>query len=490
MKRIVIVGGGVAGLAAGIYGQMAGFDCRIFERCAAAGGNLTGWERSGFHVDNCIHWLTGTAPGTALRAMWEELGGLLPDTGLCETERLYGSELGGKSVSLWRDLARTREEMLRLSPEDRDEIERFIGAVKVCAAAAGPGRLSAGDAARFAAAMARYGSMDLYGLARRFRHPLLRLAMTDYIGGEFLAAGLVLAYAAYESGNGGIPRGGSRRMAERMAEKFSAVGGTLVTGEEAACVRMEGGRAAGLLLRSGEAVPADYVICACDPGVTFGRLLDRRLMPAGLRRCYADPAGHPVFSSFHAAFAADGIPAGIRNTTVFPVEPLAVGSETVGRMAVREYSHEPSFAPPGRTVIQCLVFQRAADCDRWQRLSAEREAYEQAKTGIAEDMRRRIEARCPELRGRLTLLDAWTPATYHRYFGAYKGAYMCFAMTRGGQRRRTAGPRIRGAENVLLATQWQKLPGGLPTAAQAGREAAQTVAALERAAAPRVSFAR
>ena len=35
-----------------------------------------GWSRKGCHIDNCIHWLTGTKKETALRRVWETVGAL------------------------------------------------------------------------------------------------------------------------------------------------------------------------------------------------------------------------------------------------------------------------------------------------------------------------------------------------------------------------------------------------------------------------------
>ena len=64
MKELVIVGGGVAGLSAGIYAQLRGFHATVVEKHRVPGGNLTGWNRDGRHIDNCIHWLTGTNPVT------------------------------------------------------------------------------------------------------------------------------------------------------------------------------------------------------------------------------------------------------------------------------------------------------------------------------------------------------------------------------------------------------------------------------------------
>ena len=76
MKKIAIVGAGVAGMAAGIYAQKSGFQTIVCEKNPLPGGECTGWDRQGYHIDGCIHWLTGTREGTPLRRMWEEVGAL------------------------------------------------------------------------------------------------------------------------------------------------------------------------------------------------------------------------------------------------------------------------------------------------------------------------------------------------------------------------------------------------------------------------------
>ncbi|MBR6772712.1 MAG: NAD(P)/FAD-dependent oxidoreductase [Clostridia bacterium] len=477
-KKIIIIGGGVAGLSAGIYGALEGYDCTVLERHSSVGGNLTGWNRGGYHIDNCIHWLTGTAPGTELRQVWETLGALTPDTELCKTERFYGSAYDGQCVSMLPDLEATREEMLSLAPFDRANIDGFIDAVKLASDAQLQGRMNPKQAASFGMAMLKYGSTDLYGLSAKFRHPLLRRVMTDYIPGDYVSVGLIFAYAAYASGNGGIPKGGSAEMAKRMEDRFTSLSGKILTNAEVTGIKTENTRATGVFLRNGEFLGGDYIVCACDPEVTFGRLLGRRYCPPFLERCYQNGEKYPIFSSFHGAFAMDSLPVGFSATTVADVRPLKVGSECVSRMALREFSHEPGFAPKGKTVLQTMVFQRAADCEEWQKLREDRTSYDEKKKDLALELMCRAEESFPELKGRLKLLDAWTPATYSRYFGANKGAYMSFGVT-SGARRKSVSPRVRGLENVLLATQWQKAPGGLPTAAVSGRLAAQTVSELE-----------
>jgi thioredoxin reductase len=42
MAKVIIVGGGIAGLAAGIYARKSGFETVIFESGAVPGGSCTG----------------------------------------------------------------------------------------------------------------------------------------------------------------------------------------------------------------------------------------------------------------------------------------------------------------------------------------------------------------------------------------------------------------------------------------------------------------
>ena len=85
MKKLIIIGGGIAGLSAGIYARMAGFDTIIYEKNGVAGGNCSGWSRNGYYIDNCIHWMTGTKDGTFQNTIWKEVGALSDSTKLIKS---------------------------------------------------------------------------------------------------------------------------------------------------------------------------------------------------------------------------------------------------------------------------------------------------------------------------------------------------------------------------------------------------------------------
>ena len=465
MKKIAIIGGGVAGLSAGIYGQLRGYDCTVIEKNHTAGGNLTGWERHGCKIDNCMHWLTGTKEGSVRNRMWRELGVLGEGIEMSRRDPFYYSEYGGKRLGLWRDTGRTLRDMKAVSPVDTKESERFIRAVEALIAAKDE-KDALKRSSACAAVYLSYGRITLSELAKRFESEHLRCLMTDYLDGELAAITLIGAYSAFASGDGDVPSGGSRAAAARMEERFRSLGGRLMTSTEAERIMCCGRHAYGVLLPGKRLLTADAVICCCDPRVTFGRLLPKSAMPRTL--LYAYNGGGELFSSLHAAFICrDGatLPDGI---TSFGIKPLKLDGKEKCRMAVMPYRE--GFAPDGKVVLQVMFFLHEKTAKLWIRAAGNNERYAAAKEIFALAVASRLKERYPESADSLSLLDVWTPATYSQFLSSYEGSYLSFAATPKGMLYRASG-RIHGLDNVCLATQWQSSPGGLPMAAAAGMKA-------------------
>lgn len=484
MAEIVIVGGGVAGLSAGIHAQLDGHRAVVVERHGVPGGNLTGWDREGYHVDNCIHWLTGTNPVTERYRLWRTLGAL-DGTPVLQPESLYTYERDGRRLTLWRDPERLRRELLAAAPEDAGQIGALLRAVRAMQRLNGVGGAAcdrpatAGEKLRALPVLARYLRLSCGELAARFRSPLLRGFLASFLTEDFGALALLSVYATFCSGDGGLPRGGSRAMALRMAERFRGLGGTLLSGTGAVRLVTEGRRAAAVRLADGRTLAADYVVLAVDPAAAFGSLLPAEALPAALRRQYGDPKLRR-FSSVHCAFACALPRLPFRGDLLFELPEAAQEELGARRLILREFSHEPSFAPPGRSLLQTMSFCSEAACRRWLALREEPAAYRAEKQRLAEAVRAAVCAQLPALTGTLRLLDVWTPASYRRYVGSEIGSYMSFTLPAGRIPTPLPG-RVPGLDNVLLATQWQQAPGGLPIAARAGQAAAQRIRRMERA---------
>ncbi len=59
-KSVIIIGAGIGGLSTGCYAQMNGYKTRIFEMGDKPGGLCTAWQRKGYIIDGCLHWLVGS----------------------------------------------------------------------------------------------------------------------------------------------------------------------------------------------------------------------------------------------------------------------------------------------------------------------------------------------------------------------------------------------------------------------------------------------
>src|ERR1700691_2935582 len=73
-KKVVIIGGGIAGLSCGCYLQMNGIQSEILEMTALPGGLCTSWDRGPYVFDGCLRWLLGTSPPSVFHQIWTELG--------------------------------------------------------------------------------------------------------------------------------------------------------------------------------------------------------------------------------------------------------------------------------------------------------------------------------------------------------------------------------------------------------------------------------
>ena len=202
-------------------------------------------------------------------------------------------------------------------------------------------------------------------------------------------------------------------------------------------------------------------------------------MPKKLKRLYDDPKLR-LFSAYHAAFACDADPLPFEGDLIFDVPEKYIDILGTKQLILRGFSHEKSYAPSGKNILQTLTFCFDEDCSEFIRLRREDPvAYKEKKNSLAGVLQMLIEEHCPTLRGRLKLIDFWTPATYERFVGSEVGSFMSFAIPEKHIPLPLDGA-VPGVDNLFLATQWQQSPGGLPIAAERGRAAVARIKKLEK----------
>lgn len=369
-ERIIIIGGGIAGLCAGIFAQKYGYVSEIFEAHSIVGGECTGWNREGFHIDNSIHWMTGTREDTSLYRLWHETGALSDDTEIIKNETFYTSLVGGKRLSLYFDKEKTRKELIEAAPEDKKAINKFIKAVKTAECIKMPvdmplDLMPKGKLIKLGMSMIKglkplkkFGPMTIREYAESFKSKLIRTLLSDYLPGSFTAFALIASYATITGGNGGIPKGGSLKAAMRMADKYRSLGGIIHTSAPVAGINIKNGHAYSVTLEDGSETEGDFFVPTCDTSVIFGKMLDRKYMPPELEERYRTMEVAPQFT---AAFGADDKCEFMGLNEIFDCDALTIGNTTVRRMGVRNYNYEPDFAPRRKN---CTAIFRLADRQR------------------------------------------------------------------------------------------------------------------------------
>lgn len=127
---IIIIGAGIAGLAAGCYAQMNGYRTQIFELHDQPGGLCTAWERKGYVFDGCLYYLFGSGSGQPFHQMWEELGAVQGRQFVHHDEFMRIVEPSGKTLIVYSDPDRLEQEMTRLSPADSEAIADLCAGIR------------------------------------------------------------------------------------------------------------------------------------------------------------------------------------------------------------------------------------------------------------------------------------------------------------------------------------------------------------------------
>ena len=115
-KKVLIIGSGIAGLCAGSYLKMNGYDVSIFEMSHTAGGLCTSWKKGDYTVDFCLHWLVGTQPESSFYKRWQELVDMndLNFVNHKIFKRVEGNQ--GNYIDFYTSLDQLEKELMKQSP--------------------------------------------------------------------------------------------------------------------------------------------------------------------------------------------------------------------------------------------------------------------------------------------------------------------------------------------------------------------------------------
>ena len=128
-KKIIITGAGIAGLSAGCYLQMNGYDTEIFELHNLPGGCITSWKRKGYTIDGSIHGLVGSSADHPMYKLWDEIIDM-ENLDIFDGEEVIIITKDKKRFTKHYNLEKFERYIKEISPEDGPIVDKYIKDVR------------------------------------------------------------------------------------------------------------------------------------------------------------------------------------------------------------------------------------------------------------------------------------------------------------------------------------------------------------------------
>ena len=479
---VVVVGAGLAGLAAALHLAGRGRAVTVVERQAAPGGRAGRLDRAGYRMD------TGPTVLTMPDLVDETLGAVGESlTGRLELNRLepayHAMFADGSELDVHTDADAMSQEVARFAgPAEAEgyqrlrawltelyevEFGRFIAAnfdSPLSLATPALGRL---------AAMGAFRRLEP-AIGRFLRDERLRRVFTFqslYAGEAPRHALAVYAVIAYMDTVAGVyfPRGGMRALPDALAGAAEKAGVQFRYGSAATALERAGSRVIAVRTADGQRVPCDAVVLATELRTAYELLgrVPRRPVPLraapsavvlhiGARRRWPDRAHHTI--SFGGAWQGT-FKEIIRDGRVMSDPSLLI---------TRPTATDPGLAPAGRDLLYVLapapnLAQGRVD---WDAIAGD---YAAELIAVASDR-----GALPGLAGEIETCQVVTPADWARQ-GHVAGTPFSYAHTLGQSGPFRPANMPGGTDNAVLAG-CGTVPGvGVPTALVSGRLAADRV---------------
>jgi len=481
-NSIIIIGAGFAGLAAGIYAQMNGYKTRIFEMHDKPGGLCTSWNRKGYTIDACIHWLVGSSPGNFMNDLWKEAGVAQGREFIYMDEYMHFESPDGRVLTFYTDIDRLEQHLLEFAPDDKKQIGEFIKGARTCLVFDQPSinssiikkslyKINLG--LKFALVGKQFQKwMKTTGkeFADGFKDPFLKSTFSEIWMPEFSILFLFFTFAYLHRKNAGYPLGGSMPMSLAMEKRYKDLGGEIIYDKRVEEIITANGKASGIRLSDGTGYQSNIIISAADGYNTIFKMLGGKYTDEKIRNMYDKWTLFPplIFVGLGVRRKFEDIPRSVSGFS-FPLnKPVQIADKTRERLSVHLYHHDKSLSPQECTALT-VMFE--TDYNYWKQLYTDKKAYKQKKLEIEEAVIGLLEQRFPGISSQVEMVDVATPMTFERYTGNWKASFEGWLITPENSNTimKPMSQSLPGLKNFYMCGQWVEPGGGLPTSIMSAR---------------------
>ncbi|MEE8601707.1 phytoene desaturase family protein [Euzebya tangerina] len=352
MKRVVVIGAGVGGLAAAARLAALGHSVTVVEQAPTVGGKLGVHREAGFTFDTGPSLVT--LPWTLLETL-EATGGTPENLPLRRLDPIARYRFADDTwLDAWSDEATFKAELDRhlglgagvqwgalMERAERvwDASEQPIlrsalrGPLDLLPLAARPRALHAVAPHRTLRSLGREYLSD-----PRLRMMLDRYATYSGSDPRRAPAALVTVPYAERTWGGWYIDGGLRTIATVLTDRITALGGTVATGTAASRILTDGAAATGVKLADGTRIEADVVVANADAQILAAHLLppaNRRPLRRRLRHAPRSLAGYVLLLGVRTAGLSGAAADMAAHTVLFPADYDDEFDSLFGRPSLR-----------------------------------------------------------------------------------------------------------------------------------------------------------
>ncbi len=475
-KKIIIIGGGIAGLSTGVYAQINSYDAIIFEKHSKPGGLCTSWHRKGFTFDYCIHNLAGTG-NVPLREIWNDLGAFEGTEIINHEVFIQIEDIKGNVLNIYTDLDRLEKHMKEIAPEDSKTIEEYVKAGKSLSGAGFfsmgmDGTLSKLKIAPHVPKIIKWGKITVNEYAEKFKNGFLKRAF-PHVQYDMNTSNIpmfphLLFLSGFYVGDLGWPKGGSLEFSRRIAKKFTDLGGELNQSSKVERIIVEDNRAVGIILADGSEHRADIIVSAADGHETIYDMLDGKYTNETIDKYYQayeeeQEFGLQVFLGISRDLSHE--PHAI---SLLLDKPVKLELKERDSLYLELFDSSTGVAPEGKSVIKVVT---KGNYDYWKKMREEDlENYRNEKEKVYKIVLEILEKRFPGIKEQVEVHDVTTPATVERYTLNFHG-WQPWPLPDGGfmSMMRGISKTLPGLQNFYMVGQWSNAMIGISNAALTGR---------------------
>ena len=484
-KKVIIIGAGLAGLSAGCYLQMNGFDTEIYEMGSKAGGLCTSWKRKGYLIDGCIHFMGGISPGEVTYPFWNKLIDMNSVDFVFFDSHSVVEDKDRNRIYFYSNVDELEWELLSKAPEDKKYIKEFVGIIRKYIKIQLPVQkpfetMNLKDKLKAAYHMLpylysirKYLKISNYQFASKFKNPLLRYAFetafVDYMPLFYSIMPLVWRHKKET----GYPKGGAILISELMQKKYEKLGGKIHFDSRVREILTEKNSTKGIELTNGTRKWSDIVVSASDGRSTIYELLGGQFKDSNIVERYEGKTFEPIDKTMYIAL---GLNMDFSNEPaklyIQLQEPIIVDEKTtLEHLDITHYCDDPASAPVGKSLI--TLMPDAKDWKYWFDLREnDIEKYDKEKNRVADEIVKALDKRFGSISKNLEMVDVASPATYIRYTNNWTGGQISWKATRKTFGKPTTW-QIKGLSGFYMTGQWAGTSGGLNNVVMMGNHLTQ-----------------